>query len=444
MASLPNRKAAGPDGAPSQLLKCFSFKQITHIAQMFTDLSHTTDYRDPARPDQWDHALAIMIPKHTNATTFDKHRTISLMNQLHKLYTKWLLALSTPALDSLVSEHQLGFRRTRQASEAIFVLHRLTELVQEWEMPLTILRLDISKAFDRMRQSSILQMLVDSPLHRSLVFNLTRELIGTNIQPHLYGTTTPAPVPLARGAKQGAPESGLLFISTLNWLIQPYLQHWTAQGCGVQVGQHNLTHLLFVDDFILLSTHPDPIHKMLRDIQPALHSIGLTLNEEKSSYLTTSPAAASKLPGSNANGEGLKILGRTHKLHENTSEEIDSRIGHVWGKFHAIKRILSAPTPLPHRLTIFKARIGQALLWGSETRHLTKKNLQRIRGMELKMHRLMIPPPHGHDAKNDPEFFENWKHHIRKILQENGYFGLDRQWIKRYHSWGGHVYKTWR
>ena len=67
LASLPNRKAAGPDGAPSQLLKHFSFKQITTMANLFTTLSRTTDYRDPSRPDQWNHALAIMIPKNKNA-----------------------------------------------------------------------------------------------------------------------------------------------------------------------------------------------------------------------------------------------------------------------------------------------------------------------------------------------------------------------------------------
>ena len=197
--------------------------------------------------------------------------------------------------------------------------------------------------------------------------------------------------------------------------------------------------MLFVDDLILLSNHPASISHMLKDLQPALKEIGLDLSEEKSAYITTSPALAARLPGTNSNRDGLKILGRTYKFEENTTAEIAERIGNSWGKFHAIKRILSAPTPLKHRLAIFKACVGQFLLWGSETWHLTKRNLQRIRGMELKMHRSMIPPPEGHDSKNDPQFFENWKTHIRKKLRENNYFGLDRQWIKKYHSWAGHV-----
>ena len=188
-----------------------------------------------------------------------------------------------------------------------------------------------------------------------------------------------------------------------------------------------------------LGTHPAQAQAMLDDVTPTLKRIGLDLNESKTSYITTSPGLAMRLPGENANQKGLKILGRTFKFQENTAEELTKRIATTWAKFHRLKRILSAPTPLPHRLTILKACLGQSLLWGSETWHLTRKGLQQLRGAELKMQRAMIPPPPGRDRQNDPHFFDNWKTHIRKTLQENGYIGLDRAWIKRYHSWAGHA-----
>ena len=139
------------------------------------------------------------------------------------------------------------------------------------------------------------------------------------------------------------------------------------------------------------------------------------------------------------NQEGLRILVRTFKFQENTAEEIDARIGMAWGKYHSLKRILTAPTPLPHRLTILKACIGQSLLWGSETWHPTQRSLQKLRGAELRMHKAMIPPPPGADRQKDPDFHEKHKHHIREILRQNQYIGFDRQWLKRYHGWAGHV-----
>ena len=48
-------------------------------------------------------------------------------------------------------------------------------------------------------------------------------------------------------------------------------------------------------------------------------------------------------------------------------------VNQTGSKFHRLKKILSAPTPLPSRLTILHACIGQPLLWGAETWHLTRK-----------------------------------------------------------------------
>ena len=326
---LPSHKAAGPDGAPSQLLKSLTYKQITALAKHFTTLANTDDYRTPLRPDTWDH------------------------NQTHKLYTKWLLILATPTLDAQIMENQLGFRRTRQPSEALFTPHRLTELAQEWEQPLTIMRLDLSKAFDRMKQSSILQMLTDSGLPTQLALNLSRELIGTHITPHLYGITSPDPIALARGAKQGLPESGLLFVSTLNWILSPLATKWEHNSYGVPIGEDQLSHLVFVDDLLLISPHPNSIMQMLRDFKPRLSQIGLELNEQKTAYITINPALATKLPGKNEN-EG-------------------------------------------------------------ETWHLTKLHLHKLRGAEMRMLRSVIPAPPENSQQTTSQKIENHKTHVRKI-----------------------------
>ena len=122
-------------------------------------------------------------------------------------------------------------------------------------------------------------MLSTSPLPKRLAFNFARELIGTYLQPHLYGCTTEHPIPLARGSKQGAPESGMLFIGTMDNAITPTAQNWPDQGHGCRLDNSCLTHLLFVDDLILTSTSLASILRMLHDIVPKLKEIGLDLNE---------------------------------------------------------------------------------------------------------------------------------------------------------------------
>ena len=143
-----------------------------------------------------------------------------------------------------------------------------------------------------MNQGAILHMLYHSALPHKLTFGLARELIGSYIKPHVYGCTTAELVPISRGSKQGAPESGSLFFGTLDWALAPLKHVWAERGDGCTLTNHLLTHLIFVDDLILTSTSPRSIHRMLTDIIPKLEEIGLQLNEDKTSYVTTNPAQA--------------------------------------------------------------------------------------------------------------------------------------------------------
>ena len=379
--ALPPNKAAGPDGVPSQLVKAMTFQNIKDLAELFTTLANDIDYRPQSRPDCWNNTLAMLIPKEASANTLDRHRAISLMSQIQKLYSKWLLSQMTPILDPIISEHQAGFRPNRQASEILHVISKLIELSIEWKQPLTIVRLDLKKAFDRVKQSAILNTLETSPLPPKIIFNAARELVGCKMSPAIYGCTPETPVELQQGTKQGAPESGLYFVATLNKYLAPVREEWDRRGEGCPIGPTMVHHLIFADDLLLLGPSPLRVKKMIDETQTHIKDAGLDINQAKTAYLTTHPASSHHLPGTNANQTGMKILGRTFTLQENTPQDMDIKIGIAWSKFNRLRHILKAETPLPHRLRIFKSCVGQALLWASETWHLTRRRLQRIRGI---------------------------------------------------------------
>ena len=197
---------------------------------------------------------------------------------------------------------------------------------------------------------------------------------------------------------------------------------------------------MFVDDLLLISPHLNSILAMLKDLKPKLLEIGLELNELKTAYITTSPALASRLPGSNQNKEGMKILGRIFKLSENTTqEEMTAKIGAALAKYARLRNVLRAKTPIEHRLRIMKACIGQTMLWGCETWHVTRRNLQRVRRAEMKILRSMIPPPPENDQQTVSQKIEAHKAHIRTILEQKQYLPLDRVWLKRFYVWAGHT-----
>ena len=116
LRSLPNNRAAGKHGIPSQILKDLPYRHITKVATLFEQLANDIDYRSNHRPQIWQEAIVTMLPKEAGATQLTKYRPISLVTQLQEVYTHRLLSQCSHIIDSQISETQSGYRRTRQAA----------------------------------------------------------------------------------------------------------------------------------------------------------------------------------------------------------------------------------------------------------------------------------------------------------------------------------------
>ena len=288
LQSLPNHKAAGKDGIPSQVLKDLPFRHIKTLAALFQQLANDIDYR----AHLWQEAMVTMLPKEAGANTLSKYRPISLMTQLQKLYTRWLLAQCSHIIDSQIAETQSGYRKNRQAAEPLYTIQRTIEIHLEWGHPLTILKIDLQKAFDTVHQSTILTTLQHTPmnpLQALLTFNLSRELIGNKITPQIWGCTPPQDIPLQRGSKQGAPESGAFFILAMQHLMTPLQEQWKHQTMGFPLHPYYLSHLIFVDDLILIAPTPEEIFTMFQQVEAALAKGGLKINRDKTADITSLP-----------------------------------------------------------------------------------------------------------------------------------------------------------
>ena len=384
--------------------------------------------------------MVTMLPKEAGATTLTKYRPISLMTQLQKLYTRWILSQCGQDIDKHIAETQSGFRRHRQAAETLYTIQRTIETHLEWAQPLTIIKVDLQKAFDTIYQSSILKGLIQTNIHPTLIFNPCRELIGNRITPHIWGCQPEHDIPLKRGSKQGAPESGLLFILAIQYLLHPLVEEWNTHNRGFKIDDITLSHLIFVDDLIIIANTPEEAAHMLKQAEAALGKGGLHINKDKTSYITDLPQrAATCLPGKNLNKTGIPVLGRHFILGDNTDQEIQRREAVAWSKFHKIKHILRAPTSIHHRIHIFNACVIQSLLWASQTWHVTKSRLQHLRGIERRMLRTFIPlPKHFWDLS--PEHRHQIHNRlINTTLTEIKHEKLDAKFLRKWTSWAGHL-----
>ena len=136
---------------------------------------------------------------------------------------------------------------------------------------------------------------------------------------------------------------------------------WELNKEGCELGNIRINHLIFADDLLLISPSPPRILRMMEEAQTQLARAGLEVMRKKTAYLTTHPESAKNLPGTNSNESGMKILGRTFKIGDNTNQDMDIKIATAWSKFNKIRHILQPHTPLPHRLRIFKSCVGTPL-----------------------------------------------------------------------------------
>ena len=101
-----------------------------------------------------------LIPKSGAPKSFNDYRPISLLNFSFKIITQIMASRLAPLLPSLVSPNQAAFIRGRSIHDHIALAH---ELVQRLKLKLAggslCLKLDISKAFDKLKWSFLLKTL---------------------------------------------------------------------------------------------------------------------------------------------------------------------------------------------------------------------------------------------------------------------------------------------
>lgn len=124
------------------------------------------------------HALIVLLPKSDSPNTFADFRPISLcnfLNKLNKVFTRILCLRLKPFLPGLISEEQTAFVQGRDISDNILlaqeVLQHLDKRVRGHNL---LFKLDMMKAFDRVRWDFLQSLLLRFGFHEHfvrLIFN---------------------------------------------------------------------------------------------------------------------------------------------------------------------------------------------------------------------------------------------------------------------------------
>ena len=218
----------------------------------------------------------VLIPKVPAPTSPKEYRPISIGPLFHRL-------LAT-RLSSRIhySSRQRAFTKGDGIADNVFLLRCLLKDSCEELKPLSLVFLDVSKAFDSVSHDSLFlaakRMGVPGPFIEYL--RCLYSEASTRLQ---IGEELSEPLAQNRGVKQGDPLSPILFNCVIDWAIEAL-----DQELGVQVGDDGprLNHLAFADDIVLMARSKIGIQHLSRQLERALGLCGLTLNPDKSRSLT--------------------------------------------------------------------------------------------------------------------------------------------------------------
>ena len=231
------------------------------------------------------------------------------------------------------------------------------QLDKAWDkgIPVWIVSLDLSKAFDRANWDALWLALHDHGISEHLVWIL--QFIYSNQSGEVQGEhSNSALFPIHAGVRQGCVLSPRLFCSVLQWGMSAWRRNAETKGCGFDLGDTmpSLLDLRFADDILLFARTAAEAMALLDDLVRKLQNIGLQLNAAKTVVLTSGVQPPSSLHTNN--GTVLRVL-KQEEAHKwlgcmisaagsrNTHLDLHfgSSIFHFGSSFCALCRVLSPP-----------------------------------------------------------------------------------------------------
>ncbi|XP_057418408.1 uncharacterized protein LOC130712598 [Lotus japonicus] len=265
--SIGNLKSPGPDGFHSVFFK----KNWEHIKDSLTNFVKEVFHR-PEKIMEVNQTIIALIPKITSPDRVSQFRPISLCNTSYKVVTKLLASRISKVLPNLISPNQASFVKGRSTMDNVLifqeVIHSLKSL--RGKQGYMAIKLDLEKAYDRLQWPFIVDTMKFFGFDEHFT-NIVHHCISSSSMALSWrGFYTESFNP-QRGIRQGDPISPYLFglcIEMLALMIQEACGSGEWKPFKVGRSGSEISHLLFVDDVILLAEasldQASLIHDVLR------------------------------------------------------------------------------------------------------------------------------------------------------------------------------------
>ena len=227
-----------------------------------------------------------MLAKSTKAKLVTDYRPIVTLRLLYKAFFYLVLSRIEGILEPGQPEEQHGFRQNRRLEEHLLTTNMIIDTSRVVGLPIWVLSLDLSKAFDRVDWKTLWTAFRDRGISPHMIWIIQR-LYSEHVGQVTTPTESSKEFRIRAGVRQACVLSPRLFCAVLEWAMHDWKQAGQHFGIQLQENSQALTDLRFADDILLFALPLQKILEMLRSLVSYLRQVGLVLNASKTKLMTT-------------------------------------------------------------------------------------------------------------------------------------------------------------
>jgi exonuclease III len=273
LCSLKNGRAAGPDEIVGEYLKYGGPIIASKLAQIFNLVFE----QHRSLPELLDGTL-IPINKPKKSKVVENTRPITLLNTVRKVLSIIVLRKARTALENYVSINQSGFRRNRSTTDVVWTYRWFIARVQKYQEEMHIMGIDLSKAFDCIDRTKLMEILT-TILPEDQLRIISYLLSETTLTPRIQRTMG-SQFSTSIGTPQGDGLSPILFITYLEGAMRSFR--------ALPLGIPPYEETSYADDQDFISLSREDLNALQAQLPAHLDTWNLKMNPDKTEHICLS------------------------------------------------------------------------------------------------------------------------------------------------------------